>query len=73
MVSDDEGIHIVILGQIRIRILEFANLLGIEDMDMALVTAQGAILPESVNQTVTIDGGCLHTDGHFAEPELVQR
>ena len=71
MVGNDEGIHIVILGQIRISIFELANLLGIEDMDMTLLTAQGAILPESVNQAVTVDGGRLHTDGHFVELEFV--
>ena len=61
------------LRHIRISILEFANLICIEDMDMTLVTAQGAILSECVNQTIPIDGGCLHTDGHFVEMEFVQR
>ncbi len=47
------------------------NLFGIEYMDMMLVTPKGAILPESVNQAITIDRGCLHSNGHFTKLELV--
>ena len=72
MVGNDERIHIVILGQIRIRVLEFTDLLGIENMDMALETSEFSILTEGINQSVAVDGGCLHTDGHFVELELVQ-
>ena len=50
MVSNDEGIHIVILRQIRIGILELANLLRIEHMNMTLIMAQLAILPEGIDQ-----------------------
>ena len=71
MVSNDEGIHIVILRQIRIGILELANLLRIEHMNMTLIMAQLAILPEGIDQAVTIDGCGLQTDLYFAKLELV--
>ena len=52
MVGNDESIHIVILWQIRISVFELANLLGIQDMDMALITAKPAVLTESINQVL---------------------
>lgn len=67
MVSNDEGIHIVVLGQVRISILELANLFGIQDMDVPLVASQCTVLSEGIDQAVAVDGGSFHADGDFLE------
>ena len=67
MVGNHKGVHEVIFGQIGVGFLEFPNLLGIEDVDLPLKPAKVAILPESVNQAVPINGGGLQANYHIAE------
>ena len=57
-----KGVHAVVLGQFGIGLLELADLLGIEHMDLALEPAQGAILTESIDKIIPVDAGGLHAD-----------
>ena len=67
MVGNHKGVHKVILGQVGISFLELFDLLGIENMDLPLEPAKAAILPESIDQAVPVDGGGLQADHHVAE------
>ena len=44
-VSNDKGVHIVILRQVVVRKLEFIDLFGIEDMDLLVVRRKRAVFP----------------------------
>ena len=73
MVGNHKGVHEVILRQVGVGFFEFPNLLGIEDMDLPLKPAKAAILPECVNQAVSVDRGCLQADHHIAEMHGAER
>ena len=44
-VSNDKGVHIVILRQVVVRKFELIDLLGIEDMDLLVVRRKRAVFP----------------------------
>ena len=67
MVGNDESVHEVVLGQVRIGLLEFPDLLGIENMKLPLELTQLSVLTERVDQAIPIDGSRLHADDDIAE------
>ena len=73
MVGDDKGVHPVILGQVWIRVFEFPDLLGIEHMDLPLISPQPPVFSEGTDQAVPIDGRSLQANHHIAEPHGLQR
>ena len=68
LVGNHKGVHIVVLWQIGIGFLEFADLLGVEHMDFPGVPAQLPVLSERVEQAVPIDGRGFHADHHALQP-----
>ena len=73
MVGDHKGVHPVVLGQVRIGVLELLDLLGIEHMDLPLVPPQPSIFPEGADQPVSIDGRGFQANHHTAELHGLQR
>ena len=73
MVGDHKGIHKVVLGQIRIGILELPHLLGVENMDLPLEPAKAAILPEGIHKAVPVNGGGFQTNHHVTELHRAER
>ena len=47
--------------------LEFADLLWVEHMDLSLVAAKRSVLPQRVDQVVSVDGCGLHPADHIGE------
>ena len=66
-VGNYKGIHPIILWQVWISLLEFADLLWVEHMDLSLVAAKRSVLPQRVDQVVSVDGCGLHPDDHIGE------
>ena len=54
-VSNDKGVHIIILWQVVIGFLEVLYLLGIEDMDLPVKRSQRGIFPQEKYEIVSID------------------
>ena len=67
MVGDHKGVHPVVLRQVRIGFLELFDLLRIKDMDLPLEVAKAAVLPERVDEAVSVDGSGLQADHHITE------
>ncbi len=62
LIGNHESVHIVVLRQVGVGLLEFPDLLGVKHMDLAPEPAKSAVFPESVYKIISVDAGGLHAD-----------
>jgi hypothetical protein len=62
VVRDDERVNGIVLGQVRVNVLELLHLFRVEYMEGAIELSQKTVFAQGVHQSLSVDRGSLNAD-----------